>query len=774
MYHLCSLLLLVFTFHVTSTPITDDFSTYIVHLDPSSRPEHFATHQQWHSSIVSDVKSSTSTSNDQHHFSSLENSFLYSYENALHGFSAVLSQQELQTVQNHPGFLSSYKDKLVTMDTTYTPEFMSLNPSTGLWPASKFGEDVIIGVIDTGIWPESPSFSDHGMMYTSKLPSKWRGTCQEGQDFNSSLCNSKLIGAKYFNKGVKAANPNATLTMNSARDTQGHGTHTSSTAAGNYVERASFFGYADGVARGMAPRARVAMYKVIWDEGRYASDVLAGMDQAVADGVDIISISMGFDGVPLYEDPVAIASFGAMEKEILVSSSAGNGEPRGIPLHNGIPWVLTVAAGNFDRTLAASLTLGNSNDKYKQRVIVGRSMFPLDAWVKNETLIYNKTLSKCDSLELLSQAPRAIIVCEDTGVLDYQMRAISSVTNLAGAIFVSKDPSRVEFEFMSCPGVLISATELATVVDYINSSDNPVGAIKFRQTVTGNEVAPSVADYTSRGPSPKCPAVLKPDVMAPGSLVLASWIPNDYTAAVGTNTLLSSEGFNLISGTSMACPHASGVAALLRGVHPEWSHAAIRSAMMTTADELDSSMMPIKDVGRNFTAASPLAMGAGHMVPNKAMDPGMVYDAAPQDYVSLLCSMNFTRNHIMTITRSNSYDCANSSLDLNYPSFVAFYDKNVTTGAMLKHRFRRVVTNVGAAAATYKVKVDPPEGVKVAVWPQSLVFEKKNEQRDYYVEIVYPSDGQGRVLYGSIVWIEESGSHVVRSPIVVASTSAGK
>ncbi|CAI0424772.1 unnamed protein product [Linum tenue] len=261
----------------------------------------------------------------------------------------------------------------------------------------------------------------------------------------------------------------------------------------------------------------------------------------------------------------------------------------------------------------------------------------------------------------------------------------------------------------------------------------------------------------------------------PGSLVLASWIPNGYTATVGTNTLLSSEGFHLISGTSMACPHASGVAALLRGAHREWSHAAIRSAMMTTANELDSSMMAIKDVGRNFTAASPLAMGAGHVVPNKAMDPGLVYDAAPQDYVSLLCSMNFTRNQIMTITRSNGYDCSeSSSLDLNYPSFVAFYDKNVTTGVMLTHRFRRVVTNVGGAGARYEVKVVAPEGVKVTVWPKSLAFEKKNEQRDYNVEIVYPSDGKGRVLYGSIVWVEESGKHAVRSPIVVAPTSAGK
>ncbi|CAI0424600.1 unnamed protein product [Linum tenue] len=261
----------------------------------------------------------------------------------------------------------------------------------------------------------------------------------------------------------------------------------------------------------------------------------------------------------------------------------------------------------------------------------------------------------------------------------------------------------------------------------------------------------------------------------PGSLVLASWIPDDYTAAVGTNNLLSSEGFNLISGTSMACPHASGVAALLRGAHPEWSHAAIRSAMMTTTTELDSSMMPIKDVGRNFTAASPLAMGAGHIVPNLAMDPGLVYDVTPQDYVSLLCSMNFTRNQIMTITRSNMYDCANSSsLDLNYPSFVAFYDKNVTTGAMLTHRFRRVVTNVGDGRTRYEVKVTAPMGTKVAVWPQSLVFGKKNERRDYYVDITYASDGEGMVSHGSIVWVEESGKYNVRSPIVVAPTSGGK
>lgn len=509
---------------------------------------------------------------------------------------------------------------------------------------------------------------------------------------------------------------------------------------------------------------------MLWDEGRQASDVLAGMDQAISDGVDVISISLGFDSVPLYEDPVAIASFAAMEKGVVVSSSAGNEGPNLGTLHNGIPWVLTVAAGTIDRTFG-SLKLGNG------KTIVGWTLFPENAIVEDLQLVYNKTLSPCNSVNLLSEAAtRGIIVCESDSVSVSALTQINVVTeaSVVGAVFISEDPKLIETGRVFSPSIVISPRDRTTLMHYIKSVDFPTASIRFQQTFVGGTTkpaAPAVAYYTSRGPSPSYPGILKPDVMAPGSNVLAAFVPNKASARIGTNVFLPS-GYNLLSGTSMACPHASGVAALLKASHPDWSAAAIRSALVTTASPLDNTRNPILDNGYPSQFASPLAMGAGEIDPNGAMDPGFIYDATPQDYVDLLCGLGYTRKQILTITRSSSYKCANanpSSVDLNYPSFIALYG-NKTRNTVVR-RFRRIVTNVGDGAATYRVKVAQPKGCVVTVSPDTLAFGYKHEKQSYSVVIKYKRDKKGSVSFGDLVWVEQGGgARTVRSPIVVAPT----
>ncbi|KAJ7978229.1 Subtilisin-like protease [Quillaja saponaria] len=575
------ILFLASCFFLANSISIKESSTYIIHMDKSLMPQIFASHQDWYLSTVTSLKSPTS---DRRASPTPANSYIYTYNDAMHGFSAVLSPNELEIIKKNPGFVMAYMDKTATLDTTHTYEFLSLDPTTGLWPASNFGQDVIVGVIDTGIWPESDSFKDDGM--TRKIPVKWKGKCEVGQDFNTSLCNYKLIGARYFNKGVLSAQPKVKISMNSARDTLGHGTHTSSTVAGNYVNGASYFGYAKGIARGVAPRARIAMYKTNWEEGRYASDVLAGLDQAIADGVDVISISMGFDDVPLYQDPIAIASFAAMEKGVVVSSSAGNEGPDLGTLHNGIPWVLTVAAGTIDRSFAGTLTLGNG------QTIVGWTLFPASAIVENLPLVYNKSLSACNSTELLSNAPAGIILCDATENVFEQIDHITGSIVL-GAVFISDDPQLFESGTLSCPGVVISKNDAPKVIQYAKNHASPLASITFQQTFIGTKPSPAAASYSSRGPSPSYSGILKPDVMAPGTKVLAAWIPKGQTARIGLNVFLVSK-YNMISGTSMACPHASGVAALLKGAQPGWSAAAIRSAIVTTANPLDNTQSPIR------------------------------------------------------------------------------------------------------------------------------------------------------------------------------------
>ncbi|KAL0368977.1 UNVERIFIED_CONTAM: Subtilisin-like protease SBT3 [Sesamum calycinum] len=655
--------------------VSAERSVYIVHMDKSSMPKAFSSHHYWYSSMLRSVKSVPQAS-----FNSLkpEPKLIYTYDNAFHGFSALVSEAELEALKKSPGFISAYADHILTPDTTHSYKFLSLNTATGLWPASRYGKDVIIGVVDSGIWPESPSFRDDGM---TEIPARWKGICQEGEQFNSSSCNKKIIGARYFNNGFQVGNPDIPIDVNSARDMDGHGTHVASIAAGNFVDGVSFFGYAPGTARGVAPRARLAVYKVLW-RGGTSSDILAGIDQAVADGVDIISISISNRNTNLYENPLAIASFGAREKGIVVCLSAGNRGPSFATLRSGIPWAVVVASGTIDRWFAGTLTMGNG------KTITGWTTFPARTPVRDLPLVYNKTLSACDSNELLAEAPdQSVVVCDVTienRSFLFLMEYLSE-SNVRAAIIIAEDISIFRSVSFPYPGVVISPTEAQQVLDYASSSSAPRVSIDFQQTVlgTGPRAAPALSDDSSRGPARSYPHILKPDIMAPG---------------VHINGL----------------PHIAGVAALLKAAHPEWSPAAIQSAMMTTSNPLDNTNQPIKE--QDNTVASPLGMGSGLVNPNRALDPGLVYDASQQDLVNLVCSMNFTREQTQTIIRS-SYNCSTPSSNLNYPSFIVVYNSQ-DQGMTLTRRFQRTLTNVGDGAATYRVKLEKPKNTRIQIRPQ--------------------------------------------------------
>ncbi|CAN4092682.1 unnamed protein product [Withania somnifera] len=562
--------------------------TYIIQMDLSAMPKAFSGHHSWYLATLSSVSDSSTSSKDF-----LSSKLVYAYTNAINGFSATLSPSELEAIKNSPGYVSSIKICQ-----------LKLTQLSVVWPKFDFGKDVIVGLVDTGVWPGSRSYSDDGM---TEVPSRWKGECESGTQFNSSLCNKKLIGAHYFNKGILANNPNLTISMDSTRDTDGHGTHTSSTAAGSHVEGSC--GHLQGSMK----------------EGVFLSDILEAIDQPIAYGVDVLPLSLGIDAPPLHEDPVAIATFAALEKGPFYET-----------LHNETPWVLTVAAGTVDREFIGTFALGNGV------AVTGLSLYPGNSSSSESFISY----VDCQDDKELQKNAHEIVVCIDNN--DSFSEDIYNVRNskVAGAVFIT------------------------------NSTDLEFYPQKFQVTHIGAKPAPKIGSYSSRGPSPSCPIILKPDLIAPGALILASC------------------NFNIISGTSMSCPHASGVAALLKGAHPEWSPAAIQSAMMTTAYVLDNTQSPIQDIGEKNAVAAPLAMGAGHINPNKALDPGLIYDATPQDYVCLLCALNLTAKQIQTITRTSSYTCSNPSLDLNYPSFIGYFNRNSNDSDPKRiQEFKRTVTN---------------------------------------------------------------------------------
>ncbi|KAF6143985.1 hypothetical protein GIB67_017593 [Kingdonia uniflora] len=713
-------------------------------MDHSYKPTSFATHESWHKSTLASLSSPQTLSKEE--------KLLYAYNHVMHGFSARLTPSELSNLEKLPAHRATYPESFAKPFTTHTTSFLGLKRGSGIWPAASYGKDVIIGMIDSGIWPESKSFRDKGM---TPVPDRWKGECENGTAFSPSNCNRKLIGARYFNKGAKAAGLDISRSgdFDSARDAQGHGSHTSSTAAGNYVIGASHFGYAAGTARGVAPGARIAMYKVLWGMS-VASDVLAGMDQAIADGVDIMSLSIGFDQTPYFNDVIAIASLSAIEKGIFVVCAAGNDGPQQNTTYNGAPWIMTVGAGTVDRSFIGKLTLANGVD------IEGKSYFPESIYIIDTPLYYgegNPKKAECDHLSLdPSQVAGKVVLCDGDRDILSQMAEIERAGGKAGIfmtdyLYVSAD----EFFF---PGVVLNTTIGAAVRNYTKGNNNAmVTEMKLLITKLGTKPAPQVATFSSRGPDPINPGILKPDILAPGEDVLAAVSPTYME--VGSYNLTTE--YELLSGTSMAAPHAAGIAALLRSIHRDWSPAAIRSAIMTTATSTDNTYSVINDEWSR-SLATPLDFGAGHINPNKAMDPGLVYDMNFQDYVNYLCALGYDNKQMSSIIRKTQWTCNKNATELNYPSFIATFSN---TSFPRVQNFKRVVTNTGDENSVYRAILEVPTGMKIQTEPKTLTFTGKDQQQGFILTIEIDEEAPS-LTYGHLKWIDQY-NHIVSSPIVV-------
>nr|DAD28794.1 TPA_asm: hypothetical protein HUJ06_030262 [Nelumbo nucifera] len=616
--------------------------------------------------------------------------------------------------------------------------------------------DMIIGVIDTGIWPESESFDDRGL---GPVPKRFKGKCVPGQNFTVANCNRKVIGARYYTKGYEAeiGAPLEALGVpffRSARDENGHGTHTASTAAGSEVSNASLFGMAAGVARGGAPTARLSIYKACWLAGCSDADLLSAIDDAIDDGVDIISVSVGGTSPTYFVDTIAIGAFHAFKKGILFSASAGNKGVSPLSLSNGAPWILTVAASTVDREFRSDVYLGNS------KVLKGYALnpFKMEGYYgvinasaaaapgvpsRNASLCQNNTL---DPTLIKGKIVVCIMGSTDSGKSLKQGGA-------RGVIFIyefSKEKANLQFVL---PATMIDENEAKVLLAYLATKKNPTAKISPTKTVLNTSPAPVVARFSSRGPNFITPDIIKPDITAPGVQILAAWPPIATGITGGRPT-----DYNIISGTSMSCPHVAGVAAIIKSLHPSWSPSAIKSAIITTASVLDNTQKPILSISSSDSLATPFDYGSGHINPIAAIDPGLVYEFDSTDIIQFLCSYNTTASEFFNLARKRIV-CKSPSIpsyNLNYPSIgVVNMNRSIAV--------HRTVTYYGKGRTIYVASINKPAGVDVVVRPSKLKFSKAGEKKSFEVHFKPYKKSKESFVFGDLTW--SNGIHNVRSPI---------
>ncbi|KAG6600969.1 hypothetical protein SDJN03_06202, partial [Cucurbita argyrosperma subsp. sororia] len=655
-------------------------------------------------------------------------SIVYSYKRSFNGFAVKLTEEEAQRMADKEGVVSVFPSKNYKLQTTRSWDFISFPRDVPRVPEQE--SDIIVGVLDTGIWPDSFSFHDQGL---GPPPPKWKGTCEASANFR---CNRKIIGARAY----RAEGPLPPTEAWGPIDTNGHGTHVASTVAGRLVDNASLYGFGLGLARGGVPSARIAVYKVCWENGCSDANMLAAFDDAIADGVDILSLSIGGRVIPYFEDGIAIGAYQAMRNGILTSNAAGNDGPNGYTTGSMAPWMLSVAANTIDRNFAAHVQLGNGN--VHQGVAI--NLFDLEG--KQYPLVYAGDVPNIAGGFSSSTSRGKIVLCDSSDV---------SFPSLNGAVGVVMESTTTHhwIRTFPLPASHFNPPSASPIRLYMTSNPAPTATI-FRSVEVNHTDAPVAADFSSRGPNTISPNILKPDLSAPGVNILAAW-PQNVPISPGHPF---SSPYNFLSGTSMACPHATAIAAYVKTFNPWWSPAAIKSALMTTASPMDA----------RFSLGAEFAYGSGQINPLKAVNPGLVYNASESDYEKYLCGIpDITPAQLRQITGENII-CTESNtgrdVDLNYPSFALFMER----GQSLRVFFPRTLTNVEARVSTYRATVYSPPGLNLQfkVDPPALTFHGIGDTKSFTLGVQgWLSTTDPALVSASLVW--SNGFGEVRSPIIL-------
>ncbi|MCI9886882.1 S8 family serine peptidase [Micrococcales bacterium 31B] len=690
------------------------------------------------------------------------------FTTALNGFVATLDTTQAVALAAKPDVL------MVVPDTQNSPtessvDFLGMRGKTGVWQTqfgsqAAAGAGTVVGVIDTGYWPESPYFEGSkakrlaagakpqvGVPYL-KSPgviamlkadgSTFEGACEVGQDFDGSACNTKVISARYFDDAFTASVPEsdrAPQEVLSPVDIDSHGTHTASTAAGNNVKNAVVNGRDYGPSAGVAPGAKLAIYKVCWEDtdpdtgGCYSSSSIDAINQAIIDGVDVLNYSIS-GSTSVTTDPVSLAFLSAVSAGVFVSASAGNSGPTASTVVHGAPWMTSVAATTWTNQVMGTVALSDGTklrgvSQISTAVPQTSLILAQDAAAAGATAA-DAALCKLGTIDP-AKAKGKILVC-DRGVNDrVEKSKVALEAGAVGMVLVNVTVGSLDSDLHSVPTVHIDVAEGVTLKQHMAANAALTAAIEVGDT-TGLPPLPlpQVADFSSRGPLVATTGdLLKPDIAAPGVNVLAGVSP------VGADGNL----FGMLSGTSMASPHIAGFGALLLSKNPTWTPSMVKSAMTTTAQ-------PAKNADGS-AETTPFNVGAGQIAPASIFAPGLTVQMSNQDYLNFLAGQGLDvgiSGTTPTIAR-----------DANVPSLAL----GSLTGTVTVKR-----TFTALEAGVYQAKANVP-GVNIKVTPSILSFNAPGEQRTVTYTITNGSAPLGKYAFGDLT-VEGKGK-VVRLPVAI-------